>query len=217
MAAFDHVIANDEELRELYKHPPEGLLKKKVGRIDEKTAQYIAASPFVLLATSDADGRCDVSPRGGPPGFVKVLDEHRVVVPDLSGNNILDSLTNILANPHAGMLFVHPGHDDTLRLEGEAHLTADPAILALWDDELRRPKVAIGIEVTTTYVHCAKAFRRGEVWHPESWDRIASPDTCELVVGHLELDFDPQLVRDDLERGYVAALAEERDTSDNRV
>lgn len=211
MAAFDHVIATDEQLRELYRQPSEGLLAKKVGRIDEKTARYIAASPFVLLATADADGRCDVSPRGGPPGFVKVLDDRRVAVPDLSGNNILDSLTNILANPHAGVLFVHPGHDDTLRLEGEAHLTADPAILALWDDELRRPKVAIGIEVTSTYVHCAKAFRRGEVWHPDSWDRVASPDTCELVVGHLELDLDPQLVRDDLERGYAAALAEERD------
>lgn len=215
MAAFDHVIVTDEQLRERYKHPHEGLLKKKVGRIDERTARYIAASPFVLLATADAEGRCDVSPRGGPPGFVKVLDERRVVVPDLSGNNILDSLTNVLANPHAGLLFVHPGHDDTLRLEGEAHLTADPAILALWDDELRRPKVAIGIEVTSTYVHCAKAFRRGEVWQPASWDRVESPDTCELVVGHLELDLDPQLVRDDLERGYVAALAEERDTSAN--
>jgi predicted pyridoxine 5'-phosphate oxidase superfamily flavin-nucleotide-binding protein len=117
MGAFEHVISTDEQLRELYKHPPEGLLKKKVDRIDEATAQYIAASPFVLLATADAEGRCDVSPRGGPPGFVKVLDERRLALPDLSGNNILDSLTNVLANPHAGLLFVHPGHDDTLRLE----------------------------------------------------------------------------------------------------
>jgi PPOX class probable FMN-dependent enzyme len=217
MAPFEHTITTDGALRELYKHPSDGLLKKKVGRIDEKTARYIASSPFVLLATADADGRCDVSPRGGPPGFVKVLDERRLAVPDLSGNNILDSLTNVLANPHAGLLFVHPGHDDTLRLEGEAHLTTDPEILGLWDDEVRRPKVAIGIEVTTTYVHCAKAFRRGEVWQPGSWDRVESPDTCELVVGHLGLDLDPQLVRDDLERGYVAALAEERDTSANRA
>ena len=215
MSAFEHTVATLDDLRELYKHPPESLLAKKVTRIEDKARQYLAACPFVLLATSDADGRCDVSPRGGPPGFVKVLDDHRIAVPDLSGNNILDSLTNIVANPHAGLLFVIPGQDDTLRLEGVAHLTTDPAILARWDDELRRPKVAIGIEVTTTYVHCAKAFRRGQVWQPESWGQVATPDTCDLLVSQLDLDIDPQLIRDNLEAGYAEALAEERDTSAN--
>lgn len=215
--AFEQVVADLDQLRTLYRDPPESLLKKKVGRIDERTREFIAACPFVLLATADADGRCDVSPRGGAPGFVKVLDEHRLAVPDMSGNNILDSLTNILANPHAGLLFVHPGRDETLRFEGEASLTTDPAVLGLWDDEVRRPKVAIGIEVGTTYVHCAKAFRRGEVWHPDTWDRYTtSPDACDVIVSHYELEIDPQLIRDDLEAGYVTALAEERDTTANR-
>lgn len=215
MAAFDAVIASDEQLRTLYRHPPASLLRKKVDRVDERTRQYIGASPFVLLATADADGRCDVSPRGGPPGFVKVLDEGRIALPDLSGNNILDSLTNVVANPHAGLLFVIPGQDETLRLEGRACLTTDPGILRLWDDELRRPKVAIGIEVVSTYVHCAKAFRRGEVWHPETWGRAGAPDGCDVLVSHLQLDVEPGVVRAGLESSYATSLAEERDLSDN--
>jgi PPOX class probable FMN-dependent enzyme len=183
-----------------------------VDRIDPSTAAFIATSPFCLLATADTDGRCDVSPRGGPPGFVRTLDEHRLAVPDLSGNNILDSLTNIVANPHVGLLFVVPGRDETLRLEGRACLTTDPAVLSLWDDELRTPKVAIGIEVVTAYVHCAKSFRRGRVWDPASWAELdaLAPDACDILVENMALDIDPAVIRANLEQGYGESLAEER-------
>lgn len=210
--AFASTLTDLDELRTLYREPPASLLKKKVERIDPTAAAFIAASPFCLLGTSDVDGNCDVSPRGGPPGFVRVLDEHRLAIPDLSGNNILDSLTNILANPHLGLLFVIPGREESLRVEGRACLTTDPGVLGLWDDELKTPKLAIGIEVGTAYIHCAKSFRRGRVWQPESWGELdaAAPGACEILVENLAIDYDPALIAADLEKGYQLALAEER-------
>lgn len=209
--AFTSIISSVDGLRELYRQPSALIVGKKVTRIDETTKAYIEASPFCLLATADGNGRCDVSPRGGPPGFVRVLDEHRLAVPDLSGNNLLDSLTNLVANPQAGLLLVLPGQDETLRIEGDAVLTTDPAILSLWDDEVRRPKIAIGITVRTAYIHCAKSFRRGRVWDSASWEELAAaPDACEMLVGQLDLDIDASVIRDSLEEGYRTDLESER-------
>jgi len=205
-----HVIRDLAELRALYREPSATVQRKKVTRIDDVTQRFVAGSPFFLLATSDADGNCDVSPRGGPPGFVRVLDEHHLAVPDLSGNNLLDSLTNIVANPHVGLLFVVPGRDETLRVEGRAVLTTDPEILARWDDELRRPRVAIAVEVNTLFIHCAKSFRRGRVWDPESWSELTAPDNCEMVVEQLGLDVAPADLRAGLEAAYERDLANER-------
>ncbi len=151
------------------------------------------------------------SHRGGPPGFVRTLDQHRLVIPDLSGNNLLDSLQNVMANAHAGLLFVIPGRDETLRVEGDACLTTDPEVLSLWDDELRAPRVAIGIRVRTVYIHCAKSFRRGRVWDPASWAELAdAPDACALLVEQVGLDVDPAVIRQNLEAGYAKDLREER-------
>ena len=123
---------------------------------------------------------------------MRTLDAQRLVIPDLSGNNLLDSLQNIVANSHAGLLFVIPGRDETLRVEGDACLTTDPALLSLWDDELRAPRVAIGIQVRTVYIHCAKSFRRGRVWDPGSWAELAdAPDACAVLVEQVGLDIDP--------------------------
>ena len=205
-----HVIHDVAALRALYREPSALVQRKKVTRIDDVTARFVAGAPFFLLATADADGNCDVSPRGGPPGFVRVLDEHRLAVPDLSGNNLLDSLTNIVANPHVGLLFVIPGRDDTLRVEGRAVLTTDPQILARWDDELRRPRVAIEVEVNTLFIHCAKSFRRGRVWDPESWGELTAPDNCEMVVEQLGIDVAPADIRAGLEASYARDLADER-------
>ncbi|WP_088317357.1 MSMEG_1061 family FMN-dependent PPOX-type flavoprotein [Kineosporia sp. R_H_3] len=150
---------------------------KKKERLDDGVRAAIAASPFVLLATADGQGRCDVSPRGGPPGFVKVLDDTRVAVPDLNGNNLLDSLRNVVLNPYAGLLFVVPGQSETLRLDGPAHLSTDDAVLDLFVEEVRRPVLAVVVEVGTVFSHCAKAFRRSRLWDPQTW-----PDADERVV-----------------------------------
>ena len=165
-------ITEVEQLEALYPAPAPRTLTKIRERLDDGTAGLIGMSPFVLLATADAEGRCDVSPRGGPAGFVKVLDDRRVAVPDLNGNHLLDSLRNLLTNPHAALLVVIPGQDETLRLEGDAHITTDPTVLDLFDAEVRRPAVAVVIDVHTVYTHCSKAFRRGGVWAPETWPDV---------------------------------------------
>jgi uncharacterized protein len=210
MAAFSHVLTSEEELRALYRQPSRLVQAKKVSRLDEVTRSFVAASPFCLLATASAEGRCDVSPKGGPPGFVKVLGEDRVVLPDLNGNNLIDSLCNIVTNGNAGLLMLVPGHDETLRIDGAASVTTDPEVLGLWDDELRRPKVAIGIEVHAAFIHCAKAFRRGHVWEPSSWPAEGgAPDGCDLIVSHLQLSKTPAELREGFEEGYRQGLAED--------
>ena len=210
-AEFNAVIGTPEELRALYRAPSARVQQKKVPRMDDAIRGFIAGSPFCLLATADGKGNCDVSPRGGPPGFVRALDDRRVVVPDLSGNNLLDSLSNIVENGHAGLLFVIPGRDETLRLEGDACLTTDPEILELWDDELRRPTVAIGITVRTVYIHCAKSFRRGRVWDPAAWEELrGAPDVCDIFSTQVDFDITPAQMRDALEESYARDLTAER-------
>lgn len=210
MAVFDHLLSSEAELRELYRQPSKLVQAKKVGRLDEVTRAFIAASPFCLLSTSGADGRCDVSPKGGPPGFVKVLDDTRVALPDLNGNNLIDSLLNVVSNPHAGLLVLIPTKDETLRIDGRACLTTDPEVLGLWDDELRRPKVALGIEVEHAFIHCAKAFRRGRVWDPSSWSEYAdAPDGCDLIVSHLDMTQTAAELRPSFEEGYARDLAKD--------
>jgi PPOX class probable FMN-dependent enzyme len=211
MSGFEQTIEHLEELRARYRDPSPVVQRKKVPRVDDAARRFIARSPFCLLATADSAGRADVSPRGGPPGFVRTLDDRRLVIPDLSGNNLLDSLTNIVENPHAGLLFVVPGRDETLRVEGDACLTTDPNVLACWDDELRRPRVAIGVTVATVYIHCAKSFRRGRVWDPQSWTELAdAPDICEVIIEQIGLGAEPEVVRRDLEAGYAHDLTAER-------
>ena len=162
-------IATLEQLTSMYAAPAERVRTKKRDRLDDGLRAVLAASPFVLLATADADGRCDVSPRGGPPGFVKPLDDRHVAIPDLNGNRLIDSLRNIVANPHAGLLVVIPGQHDTLRIDGPAYLTTDDDVLDQFTGELRRPNVAVVVETAAIFNHCAKSFRRGRVWEPESW------------------------------------------------
>ena len=206
---FDHVLTTVDELRERYRQPSRVVQAKKVGALDEATQAFIGASPFVLLATAAADGTCDVSPRGGPPGFVRVVDERRLALPDLSGNNLLDSLVNLTSNPHVGLLFLLPGRDETLRVDGRAWVTVDPPVLDLWDGELARPKTAVGVEVEHAFIHCAKSFRRGRVWDPSSWTELAAPDACELLVSHIGLEVSPADVRANLEEGYAHDLQAE--------
>jgi uncharacterized protein len=158
-----------DQLTSMYRAPAERVRTKKRDRLDDGLCAVLAASPFVLLGTADADGRCDVSPRGGPPGFVKALDDRHVALPDLNGNNLVDSLRNIVANPHAGLLVVVPGQNETLRIDGPAYLTTDDDVLDRFTTELRRPTLAIVIETAAVFTHCAKSFRRGQVWEPESW------------------------------------------------
>lgn len=202
-------ITSVDQLRQLYREPSTLVQNKKSSTIGPETAARLAASPFVLLATADSSGACDVSPRGGPPGLVAVIDERTVALPDLGGNNLIDSLTNIIDNPHAGLLVVTPGEDETVRIDGGAQLRNDPEILDLWDGLFRRPKLAVVIEVSSVFLHCAKAFRRGDLWNPASWTG-AGPDAATLLDEHLGGGLDVEAVRSGLEESYEVDLAHER-------
>jgi uncharacterized protein len=209
-APFEDVIGSLEALRELYREPSELVRRKKIAHLDDGCRAVIEACPLVLVGTSRPDGACEVSPRGGPPGFVQVLDEQRLAIPDLSGNNLVDSIGNIVRNPHVGLLFVLPGRDETLRVNGRAWLTIDDAVLDGFSAELRRPKAAIGVQVVDAFVHCAKSFRRGQVWDPASWAPDVAPSAAELLTCHIELDVTPEQLAANLETGYARDLAAER-------
>ena len=205
---FDHTIDTEDALREHYGHPPDALRRKIIDHVDEGAAGFIAASPFFVLSSS-SDSGCDASPRGGRAGFVKVLDPTRIAFADLSGNRLLDSFTNLVHQPEVGMLFMIPGMDETLRVNGRASLTVDPEVLELCRIDDRPAKTAVGIDVEQVYIHCAKAYRRGGVWDPTTWlpaDDL--PSAACIIRDHVQIDVDPQLIHDDLEKGYAATMWE---------
>ena len=139
-------------------------------------------SPFLCLATSGADGSCDVSPRGDPPGFVKVLDDRTLLLPDRPGNRLADSHRNVLENPHVALLFVVPGVTDTFRVNGRASIVDDPELLEQCAVEGKSPKLGLLIEVEEAYTHCSKAFLRSQLWDPERYvDRSELPSPGALL------------------------------------
>lgn len=166
---FSALVADEAELRGLIAPPGELVLRKQLERLDDHCRAFIGASPFVLVATADAGGRCDVSPRGDAPGFVQVYDGTTLIIPDRPGNRRLDTLRNILANPQLGLLFLIPGVEETLRVNGRACLVRDEAVLERCMAQGKRPTLAVAVEVQEVFFHCAKAFKRSQLWQPEGW------------------------------------------------
>jgi PPOX class probable FMN-dependent enzyme len=200
------VIPDAAALRDHYRDPHPLVLKKVVPEVDEAAATFLAASPFFVLATASAEG-ADASPRGGPPGFVRVLDRGRIAWADLAGNNRLDSFQNVVQQADVGLLFFSPGVEETLRVNGRAELSTDPAVLAAVAFDEVHPKVAVVVHVTECYVHCAKALRRAALWDPASRPAPeARPSAAAIITRHLELDVDPSVVEADLEAGYRRTL-----------
>lgn len=164
-----------EQLRALYRPPGRVSMAKEIDHLDSHCRAFIAHSPLAVLATTDGAGRVDISPKGGQPGFVAVLDDQRLAVPDMAGNNRLDSFTNILKAPGVSLLFLVPGVGETLRVVGRGSVSLDPAVLDRCPVGELRPNVALLVEVDTAFLHCAKALRRSGAWDPDRW-----PDTGEL-------------------------------------
>ena len=206
MRAIGDRIETLEQLTALFREPSVVARGKERASLDEAMAEFVDRSPFCLLATSDGAGSIDVSPRGGPPGFVRRLDDRHVAIPDLNGNNRLDSYRNLVEHPHAGLLMMVPGVDETLRINGPAVLTTDPDLLAGFTKELRVPKLALVVEISEVFGHCAKAFRRGHVWEPGTWlDSGDTPDLARMYAtsfGYAESE-----MRDVLEQSYADDLA----------
>lgn len=199
-------ITDVDQLRTLYREPNPRAARKVTSRVDAASARFLAHCPLVLLATADADGRCDVSPRGGPPGFLSVLDDRHVALPDLGGNNRLDSALNILATGQAGLLCCVPGRAETVRINGPAWLTSADDVLDRAHPQLRRPKMAVVVETAELFAHCAKSFRRSGAWDPSTWDALAdAPDLAEIYA--CQFGGDAGGLRDELADAYDAALA----------
>ncbi len=207
---FDAVVTTEAELRELYRMPG-ATVEKVLDALDDHARTFIAAAPFVLVGTASPDGTGDVSPKGGPPGFVVVLDDHRLVIPDLAGNNLLDSITNVVTGSGVGLLFLVPGVDETLRVNGHACITTDPAVLDACAVKARRPKAAIGVTVTQQYMHCAKAFRRSELWNPDAWPERSTLPTLGCIIRDqipALREITAEQLDESLESSYTATLWE---------
>ncbi|OFW77123.1 MAG: phosphohydrolase, partial [Alicyclobacillus sp. RIFOXYA1_FULL_53_8] len=171
--SFEQRISTEEELRELLGYPSELVRQKVINHWDRHYREFIDLSPFILMSTANLHGECDVSPRGDSPGFALVLDDKHLVIPERPGNRRMDSLRNILSNPYIGLIFLIPGLEETLRVNGKASILRDESLLGTMGVNGRTPMVAIGIEVEECYIHCAKSLKRSRLWQAETWPDLA--------------------------------------------
>ncbi len=186
---FRHAITTVEELRTIVALPREAAVRKQISSLDEHCRNFIARSPFVFIATSNAAGDCDVSPKGDPPGFVQVLDEHTLVMPDRRGNQRLDSIQNIVENPHIGLLFIIPGVEWTLRVNGRATLVRDDDVRERLAAQGVVPELAIAVEVEEAFLHCPKCFLRAKLWHTDEWmPREEQPSFAAILKAQTKYD-----------------------------
>jgi PPOX class probable FMN-dependent enzyme len=200
-----------DQLRSLYGQPRERALLKQMARIDVHSRRFIERSPFCVLASSGVHGRLlDASPRGGAPGFVKVRDERTLLLPDSVGNNRLDTLENLLADPRLSLVFLIPGVEETLRVNGRARLRDEPEFGDAFAQERQRPRLVIEITAHEVYLHCAKAFMRSKLWSPESWPERSGLPTMNQMIRD-QLGTAVELESEEATRArYLAQLAQER-------
>ena len=198
-------ITSEAELRELVGSPKSAAANKVRPALHEQARRWLANSPLCLVATAGADGSCDVSPKGDPPGFTLVLDDTTIAIPDRPGNRRVDSFRNILANPHVGLIYLIPGRADTLRINGRARLLREAPFFDRMTVKGHRPSLAIVVEIDEVYFHCQKAFMRSAVWDPESWNPDAVPSRARIVHA-VERSGDPLA---EIERHYGPEYAKE--------
>jgi len=205
---FSHLVTSEAELRGGdYPAPAPRAWEKEIGALDAGCEAFLARSPLCVLATSDADGRCTASPRGGPSGFARVLDPHRLAWADLTGNKRIDAFRHILSNPHVGLLFLVPGLRETLRIDGTAYLTRDPTVLRATDVPGRTADLAVGVHVRTAFLQCGKALIRSKLWDPASWPAPEElPSPAAMLKAHRAEDTPVEEVAASLEDAYERLL-----------
>lgn len=174
-------ITSLEQLREVVGEPVRRAVVKQRDRLDDVDRAFIARSPFQMIATSDAHGRVDVSPKGDPAGSVLVLDDHTLAIPDRPGNRRVDGFANIVENPHVGLIFLVPRRQDTLRVNGTARLLLDPPYAERMRSRTHVPHIVLEVTVEEVFTHCAKAFLRSDLWKPEAWPADDLPSIAEMA------------------------------------
>ncbi len=201
---FDGAIEDETQFAELYEPPNDLVARKTIDHIDDAARRLIAVAPLVFVASHGADGSTDVTPRGGPPGFVSVLDEHHLAIPDATGNKRIDTIRNVVATGQVGLIFIVPGRSQTLRVNGPARISARPDLLEQLTAVGKPPRTAIVVQAAEVYAHCPKAFVRSSFWKPETWPGPdEQPSPAELSHAHTG---DPTLTVADFERIQEEAL-----------
>jgi uncharacterized protein len=186
---FEQIITTEKELREIMGHPTEIVIRKTINYIDENCRKFIENSPFITIATSDLDRNFDVSPKGDPAGFVKVLNDKMLAIPDRPGNRKADTLTNIIQNPNIGLIFLIPGIKETLRVNGEAQIVTDKRVLELLSCNGKLPSFAIIVTVKEAFMHCAKCIIRSNLWvNIDDTKERSVPSLAKALVDHGKLD-----------------------------
>jgi uncharacterized protein len=206
---FSGAFERPEQLRELYDGPMEVAVRKDIGHLDELCRRLIAAAPMLFVATFSSEGHADVSPRGGQPGFVTVLDDKHLAIPDATGNRRLDTLENVVSSGRVALIFVIPGRDTTLRVNGHGVVTAVPELLERLTPVGKPPKTAIVVEAEEVYTHCPKAFVRSKLWDPDSWpDPATLPTSAEVSLAHQR---NPELTLEQVQQRERESLAKRLD------
>ena len=204
MDLFDTAIRDDSELRALYEMPSWMVSQKEIDHLDEHCRRYLALCRFALIASADADGRADVTPRGGPPGFITVLDDHTLAIPDATGNKRLDTFRNVVATGRAGLLLLLPGRGQTLRINGRACVSADPDLLATLTPVGKPPRAALVLRAEEVFTHCPKAFVRSGLWDADTWPaKDAQPSPAAMLRDHVG---DPSFTLEEAEQRMIDSV-----------
>ena len=200
-------ITSKEELRARYGETSERARLKEMRALDHHARNFIAHSPFVLIGSQDAEGNADVTPKGDKPGFVAVLDDATIAIPDRPGNNRLDTWENLLSNPAVGLLFMIPGMNETLRINGKGRLTADLALREKFAVDGKLPITVLVVTVEACYMHCAKAFMRSQLWKPETWpDRSTLPTLGQILADQIAMTQSGAEVDKSLAEAYARTM-----------
>ena len=181
MLGMRREVTSVEDLREIVGYPLPATANKVKDRLSEAQQDWLSHSPLGFVATTDADGRVDVSPKGDPPGFVHIIDDTTIAIPERPGNRRVDGYLNVLQRPHVGTVFLIPGRGDTLRINGTARILADADYFDALTVDGKRPILSLEIAVEEVFFHCAKAFLRSDAWKPETWDPTAVPTVAQLA------------------------------------
>ena len=204
VSKFENTITTESELREILGTPTQRAAEKVIDCIDEHCAALIAHSPFLVISSADADGNMDVSPKGDPAGFVRVLDEKTLIIPDRKGNRRGDTFTNILQNPKVGLIFLTPGYQETLRVSGTAKIVRDPALLESMAHEGKLPTFATVVHVEKALFHCAKCIIRSGLWEHDGVEGV--PNYGSILVDHANLDQTAEEVQKSIDESKIANL-----------
>ena len=204
-----NVIESEYELRTVFPPPAGGAVAKQIDELDDHCRAFLAHSPFLVLGTTNPEGTGDTSPKGGPAGFVKVLDANTVAFGELPGNYRIDGFRNIVRDRRVGLIFFIPGLDESLRINGTAVIVRDPDVLAACSIDDKLPKVAVVVTTNEIFIHCGKAMRRSSLWKRDGWPDVSDMATVAcMLVAHVKVPGDPDGTKTGrmLEKGYAATM-----------